>query len=181
MLANWCDEAKCFEWMNCEAYTRYSVRATTMSITVNIAIALSGVANLIVGSVPLNSSVPPSTVLGCVSIAISIISMMQDKFDWITMANNFKTASKQWTDVARKLQEQLIVPPAGRKDCSTFLKFIKQDLAKASENNASIPEDIRKQCYDKFTKVLNFNVPDICGQVEHTEVYVELTSPLLQA
>jgi hypothetical protein len=174
MLANWCDQSKSFEWMNTEAYSRYSVRSTGMSITVNIAIALSGVANLIVGSAQLtNASVPPSTILGCVSIAISIISMLEDKFDWITMANNFKQASVQWSNVSRKLEEQLAVPPNGRKDCSTFLKYIKQDITMVSATNYMIPKDIRIKCMEKFGKIPDFDVPDICGQVEHTSVYVE--------
>jgi len=174
MLANWCDQAKSFEWMNNESYSRYSVRSTGMSITVNVAIALSGVANLIVGSAQLTDTVvPPSTILGCISIAISIISMLEDKFDWITLANNFKQASVQWTNVARKLEEQLAVPPGGRKDCSTFLKYIKQDITVVSATNYMIPKDIRMKCMDKFGKIPNFDVPDICGQVEHTSVYVE--------
>jgi hypothetical protein len=179
MLANWCDQAKSFEWMNTEAYSRYSVRSTAMSITVNISIALSGVANLIVGSSQLSATgVPPSTILGCVSIAISIISMLEDKFDWITMANNFKQASVQWSNVSRKLEEQLAVPPGGRKDCSTFLKYIKQDITTVSATNYMIPKDIRTKCMDKFGKIPEFDVPDICGQVEHTSVYVEPPSPL---
>ena len=181
MLANWCDQAKSFEWMNTEAYSRYSVRSMSMSITVNVAIALSGVANLIVGSAQLtNASVPPSTILGCVSIAISIISMLEDKFDWITMANNFKQASVQWSNVSRKLEEQLAVPPGGRKDCSTFLKYIKQDITTVSATNYMIPKDIRAKCMEKFGRIPNFDVPDICGQVEHTSVYVEQTTSTLQ-
>ena len=174
MLANWCDQSKSFEWMNTEAYSRYSVRSTSMSITVNIAIALSGVANLIVGTAQLSeTAVPPSTILGCVSIAISIISMLEDKFDWITMANNFKQASVHWSNVTRKLEEQLAVPPNGRKDCSTFLKYIRQDITMVSATNYMIPKDIRIKCMEKFGKILDFDVPDICGQVEHTSVYVE--------
>lgn len=181
MLANWCDQAKSFEWMNTEAYSRYSVRSMSMSITVNVAIALSGVANLIVGTAQLsNTPVPPSTILGCVSIAISIISMLEDKFDWITMANNFKQASVQWSNVSRKLEEQLAVPPGGRKDCSTFLKYIKQDITTVSATNYMIPKDIRTKCMEKFGKIPNFDVPDICGQVEHTSVYVEQTTSALQ-
>uniref|UniRef100_A0A6C0B4X8 SMODS and SLOG-associating 2TM effector domain-containing protein n=1 Tax=viral metagenome TaxID=1070528 RepID=A0A6C0B4X8_9ZZZZ len=179
MLANWCDQAKSFEWMNTEAYSRYSVRSTAMSIAVNVSIALSGVANLIVGSAQLtNTVVPPSTILGCISISISIISMLEDKFDWITMANNFKQASVQWSNVSRKLEEQLAVPPGGRKDCSTFLKYIKQDITTVSATNYMIPKDIRTKCMDKFGKIPDFDVPDICGQVEHTTVYVESTSTL---
>lgn len=181
MLANWCDQSKSFEWMNTEAYSRYSVRSTAMSITVNISIALSGVANLIVGTAQLSSTaVPSSTILGCVSIAISIISMLEDKFDWITMANNFKQASIQWSNVSRKLEEQLAVPPTGRKDCGTFLKYIKQDMTTVSATNYMIPKDIRVKCMEKFGKIPNFDIPDICGQVEHTSVYIPEPTSTLQ-
>ena len=175
MLANWCDQSKSFEWMNTEAYSRYSVRSTAMSITVNISIALSGVANLIVGTAQLSdTAVPPSTILGCVSIAISIISMLEDKFDWITMANNFKQASVQWSNVSRKLEEQLAVPPGGRKDCGTFLKYIRQDINQVSQDgSAKIPQHIRLACFDRFSKIQDFELPDICGEMEHTAIYIE--------
>ena len=179
MLANWCDQSKSFEWMNTEAYSRYSVRSTSMSIAVNVAIALSGVANLIVGSVQIiNTAVPPSTILGCISIGISIVSMLENKFDWITMANNFRQASIQWSNVTRKLEEQLAVPPSGRKDCSTFLKYIKQDINAVSATNYMIPKDIRVKCNEKFGTIPNFDVPDICGQLEHTSVYEDEERPL---
>jgi hypothetical protein len=41
-----------------------------------------------------------------------------------------------------------------------------------------IPKDIRTKCMDKFGKIPDFDVPDICGQVEHTLVYSEPTSAL---
>lgn len=171
MLANWCDEAKCFEWMNNEAYARYNKLSTGMSIAANTIISLSGIANLVVGNVTTANS---SVIFGCISIGIGIVNMLQDKFDWLTMANNFKQASKTWNSITRKIQEQLMIPPSARKDCSTFLKYIKQDIEHASDFNINIPKDIRDECSNMFTTIPNFNVPDICGQIEHTSVYVEL-------
>uniref|UniRef100_A0A6C0AJ03 SMODS and SLOG-associating 2TM effector domain-containing protein n=1 Tax=viral metagenome TaxID=1070528 RepID=A0A6C0AJ03_9ZZZZ len=172
MLAGWCDESKAFEWMNNESYSRYSVRATALSITTNSIIALSGIGNLIVGSLAPGTTNPP-LIFGCISIGISIINMLQDKFDWITMANNFKQASVQWSTITRKLEEQLAVPPSGRKDCGTFLKYIKQDISHVSGTNYMIPKDIRDLCNKKFSSIPAFDVPDICGGIEHTSVYVE--------
>jgi hypothetical protein len=151
-----------------------------MSITTNVIIALSGIANLVVGGVsPAYASAP--TILGCISIGISIVNMLQDKFDWITLANNFKQSSVQWSTITRKIEEQLAVPPAGRKDCGTFLKYIKQDISHVSETNYMIPKDIREACKKKFGTIPDFDVPDICGGIEHTPVYVEepLKVPLL--
>lgn len=178
MLAGWCDEAKAFEWMNTESYARYSTRATTMSIITNTTIALSGIANLVVGGLSPDSVSAPS-ILGCISIGISIVNMLQDKFDWLTMANNFKQSSVQWSTISRKLEEQLAVPHFGRKDCGTFLKYIKQDINHVSETNYMIPKDIREACRKKFGSIPDFDIPDICGGIEHTAVYVEplLTTP----
>jgi hypothetical protein len=39
------------------------------------------------------------------------------------------------------------------------------------DGNAKIPEFIRNNCYDKFSKIPNFVLPEICGEMEHTQVY----------
>jgi hypothetical protein len=64
------------------------------------------------------------------------------------------------------------LPVAARRDCKTFLKFIKSDMNQSSTNgNAIIPNDIREKCYEKFSKIENFDIPEICGQMEHTKTY----------
>lgn len=180
MLAAWCDEAKCFEWMNTESYSRYNKLATGMTIATNTIIAVSGIANIIIGKVP-GGNIDPSTIFGCISIFIGLVNMLQDKFDWLTMANNFKQSAVHWAVISRKIEEQLAIPHSGRKDCGTFLKYIKQDISLVSERNTSIPKDIRDLCFKKFSAIPNFNIPDLCGQLEHTSVYVEaLKVPLLE-
>ena len=76
----------------------------------------------------------------------------------------------------------MILPYNTRKDAQSFLKIISGDIDQASSNGASkIPTDIRKLCYEKFKNIPNFDIPDICGQVEHTQIYIsqEITQPLL--
>lgn len=179
MLANWCDQAKSFNWMHTHAYSRYSKRSTSMNISTNIAISLVGIANLALAS----SQVEPMTtsiVTGSVSVAIGIIKMIQEQFNWTSLAADFRNSAKKWDHVSRKIQEQVVLPYAGRKDCGTFLKYIKQDINEASDTNTLIPKDIRVKCNDKFGKIPEFDVPDICGQVEHTSVYVEQSTSTLQ-
>jgi len=151
MLANWCDQSKSFEWMNTEAYSRYCRAVNVHVYHRQYRNCSQRSRQFDCGNSEVNryrrSSVHH---LECVSIAISIISMLEDKFDWITMANNFKQASVQWSNVSRKLEEQLAVPPTGRKDCGTFLKYIKQDITTVSATNYMIPKDIRIKCMEKF-------------------------------
>jgi hypothetical protein len=181
MLADWCDEAKCFEWMHSQSYSRYSKRSTAMIIGANITISLSGIANLVLGAT-IPDTMTTSIIFGCVSIGIGIVNMVKEQFGWTELANNYKVSAKHWTEISRKMQEQLIIPPPARKDCATFLKYLKQDMTLASEYNTNIPADIRQKCFEKFKVIPNFNIPDICGQIEHTAVYVEpKLEPLLSS
>ena len=177
MLANWCDQSKCFNWMNTEAYSRYSIRALVMSITTNTIISMSGVANLIVGGKMISIDENKiSLIFGCVSIGVGIINMIQDKLNWNVLANNFKQSAGRWSVITRKIQEVLAMPRSCRGDCCAFLKYIKQDITDASDTNSMIPKDIREMCNEKFGRVKDFDIPDICGQVEHTIFYTHISN-----
>ena len=177
MLANWCDQAKSFNWMHTHAYSRYSKLSTAMNVGTNIAISLVGVVNLALASSQIEA-MTTAMVTGSVSVGIGIIKMIQEQFNWTSLASDYKHSATKWDHISRKIQEQVVLPYAGRKDCGTFLKYIKQDINEASDTNTILPKDIRKKCNDKFGKIPDFDVPDICGQVEHTTVYIPDTSTL---
>jgi hypothetical protein len=142
-----------------------------MTITANVSISLSGIANLVLGAT-ITDTTTISIVFGCVSIGIGLVNMVQEQFGWTEMANTFRTSAHQWSNITRKIEEQVAIPPSGRKDCATFLKYLKQDIALVSVYSSSIPKDIREKCHARFSTIPKFNVPDICGQLEHTTVYV---------
>ena len=177
MVANWCDQSKCFNWMNTEAFSRYSIRAIVMSITTNTIISLSGVANLFLGGglISIDES-KISLIFGCVSISVGIVNMIQDKLNWNVLANNFKQSAGKWCIITRKIEEILAMPRSCRGDCGAFLKYIKHDINEASDTNSLIPKDIREMCNEKFGHIKDFDVPDICGQVEHTIFYRNMSN-----
>lgn len=177
MLANWCDQAKSFNWMHTHAYSRYSKLSTAMNVGTNIAISLVGVVNLALASSQIEA-MTTAMVTGSVSVGIGIIKMIQEQFNWTSLASDYKHSATKWDHISRKIQEQVVLPYTGRKDCGTFLKYIKQDINEASDTNTILPKDIRNKCNDKFGKIPDFDVPDICGQVEHTTVYIPDTSTL---
>jgi len=179
MLANWCDQAKSFNWMHTHSYSRYSRGSTAMNIGTNIAISLVGVVNLALASSQIEA-MTTAMVTGSVSVAIGIIKMIQEQFNWASLASDYKHSATKWDHISRKIQEQVVLPYTGRKDCGTFLKYIKQDINEASDTNTIIPKDIRNKCMEKFGKIPDFDIPDICGQVEHTSVYVEQPTSTLQ-
>lgn len=171
MLARWCDQAKCFEWMHATAASRFRKRGLVLSIASSSLTAIAGVSNVIVGSSEVNG-VPLSWIFGGLSVAISISNMLQEKLAYTAQATEHRAAAKQWNVIARKIEEEVILPYASRKNCSSFLKIIREDMNRnSSDVTMDIPEDIRTACLDKFSIVPNFDIPDLCGHLEHTVVY----------
>jgi len=174
MLIRWCDQAKCFEWMHTEAYAFCDTRSRAIIIASNVLTAVAGLSNVIAGGSIVNGF-QLAWVFGSLSIFISITNMLQEKLAYTTRATEHRQYSIQWGTVRRKIDEELSIPPDSRKDCGTFLKYLRQDINQVSmDGNTKLPENIRAACYEKFSKIPNFDIPDICGQMEHTQIYSEL-------
>lgn len=179
MLANWCDEAKCFEWMHSVAHSQYDSHNKCLIISSNIITAVAGLSNVIAGGYSANGF-QASWVFGSMSIVISILNMIQEKMSYATLAANFRQYSTTWGIIRRKIEEELALPVLSRKNCGTFLQSIRQDTNQVSlAGNGIIPESIKKECFNKFNKIPDFEVPEICGNMSHTSIYKTVTEPLL--
>lgn len=178
MLAGWCDESKCFEWMHTEAYSFYDKRARVLAITTNILIAVSGVSNIMAGGVSVNGF-QLSWIFGSLSVIISIGNMLQEKLAYLTKSIQHNHYGTQWGMIRRKIEEQISIPPEARKECGTFMKYLRIDINQVSiDGNSMIPEFIRILCNEKFARIIDFDIPDICGKMEHTKIYVRpMNSP----
>jgi len=172
LLANWCDQAKCFEWMHNEAYAMADRRSKTLIITSNVVAAVGGLSNLITGGTT-SGGFQLSWIFGSLAILVSITNMLQEKLGYTALVGEFKHHSTAWGLIRSKIEEQLAMPPASRKDCGTFMKYLRQDMNQVSMlGNAKIPQSIRNACYSKFNKIPDFSLPDICGEMEHTHIYI---------
>ena len=173
LLASWCDKAKCFEWMHTEAYTLFDRKSKAFMITINCLTAIAGLSNVIAGAYTLNGF-QLAWAFGSISIAASTLNILQDKLGYQASSHLHLKLASDWCAIKAKIEEVVSIPYSGRKDCKTFMRFIKDDIGKASTGgNSMIPEHIRSACYDKFSKITGFHLPDICGQMEHTHIYVK--------
>jgi hypothetical protein len=171
LLSAWCDHAKCFEWMHTQSHDRCVKRVRNFMISINCLTAFSGLSNVIAGGYNYNGF-QISWVFGGLSILVSTLNMLQDKLGYAQRGEQHRKLASEWDIIRSRLEEILILPVVARKDCKTFLKFIKTDMNQSSaDGNAIIPNDIREMCYDKFSKIENFDIPEICGQMEHTKTY----------
>jgi hypothetical protein len=138
----------------------------------NILTAFSGLSNVITGGVT-TSGFKLAWIFGSISIIISLTNILQEKLAYAQLAANFSQYSNSWGTIHRKIEELLSMPQNSRIHCGTFLKYIKQDINMVSTaGNSIIPEHIKQECYIKFSSIPNFDVPDICGQIEHTQIYI---------
>lgn len=182
LLASWCDKAKCFEWMHTEAFSICDKKSKAFMITINCLTAISGLSNVIAGGFSVNGF-QLAWVFGGISIAASTLNMLQDKLGYQSSSNLHMKLASDWSSIKGKIEEIVTIPYSGRKDCKTFLRYIRDDVGKATASgNALIPEHIRIACYEKFKDIASFDIPDICGKLEHTKVFVErsnVSEPLL--
>ena len=179
MLAEWCDQAKCFEWMHTTAHSQFDKKARIILITSNVLTAVSGLSNVIAGSSSINGF-QLAWIFGSLSIFVSISNMLQEKLAYNTSAVEHRQYAISWGTARRKIEEELVIPQSSRKDCKTFLKYLRQDINQVSmEGSTKIPQKIRQLCFDKFSKIPDFDLPEICGEMEHTKVYISHKTPLL--
>jgi len=173
MLAKWCDEAKCFEWMHTQSFTYYDKHSRYLTIASNCLTAVSGVTNVIAGGAVINGF-QMAWFFGGLSVIISITNMLQEKLAYAAKSVEHDNHARMWGNIRRKIEEEVSVPPESRKDCGMFLKYLRQDFGQvAMSGNSLIPEFIRDACSEKFGKIQDFDVPDVCGNMEHTKVYVK--------
>ena len=179
LLAGWCDNAKCFEWMHSEASSLYDKRSKVLMITSNCITALAGISNVIAGGTTINGF-QISWFFGGLSILVSTFNIIQDKLGYAQRAVLHDKVASSWSMIRSKIEEIVTVPYSARKDCKTFMKYIKADMNTIMmEGNSIIPAHIKMACYERFKAVEKFDIPDICGQLEHTQIYIDLKEPLI--
>ena len=194
LLAGWCDNAKCFEWMHSETSIDYLRRSKIFIVVINLMTAVAGLSNIIAGNISINGF-QLIWVFGSISILTSTLNILQDKLAYQALAESHKKFASQWSIIISKIEEVVAIPPNNRKDCKTFLRYIKYDINQVTlDGNNLIPKNIRDLCYEKFKNIPNFELPEIVGVVSHTKIYVDpkesmiyseesnnlLTTPLLK-
>lgn len=175
LLANWCDQAKCFEFMHNECYSMYNGKTRKFIIIITVLSAVSGTSNIIAGGYSIGGF-QASWFFGGLSVLVSMTNILQDKLGYQQLTEAHKQYSSSWGTIRRKIESELILPYNSRKDCGSFLKMIRGDIDVVSVQGASkIPKDIRNLCLEKFKTIPHFDIPDICGDLEHTKVYINET------
>ncbi len=173
LLASWCDHAKCFVWMHSRAHDEAERAVRWYLWTFHILSTIAGLSNIITGDITI-ANFKIAWFFGGLTILLTSLSLLQEKLGLTERALNHRKLALQALVIKMKLEEILSMPRDARGDCKTFMKYIKSDINHSMvEKNAAIPHHIRTACLAEFSKKTDFDIPDVCGQVEHTIVCVE--------
>jgi hypothetical protein len=173
ILAEWCDIAQCYKWLNYHSYMYYSTLNMWFTIPVISFSTLNGTASFIqIGLSDKSASTAPM-VIGTVSILIGILSTIQQYFKISELKESYRMAYIAWDKYARNISIELAKAPKERLDAGTFIKLSRQEYDRLMENNQIIPPHIIK----KFNEMLQgttekekerfsmIRKPDICDTI----------------
>jgi hypothetical protein len=171
LLSSWCDHAKCFVWMHAQSHDICAKKTRSFMISTNVLTAFAGLANVIAGGINVNGF-QTAWIFGGLSVLVSTLNVLQDKLGYSQRSEQHRKLSNQWDIIRSKIEEIIMLPVIARKDCKSFLKYIKADINQASiDGNSLIQQEIKLKCYENFKDIENFDIPEICGNMHHTKTF----------
>jgi hypothetical protein len=110
--------------------------------------------------------------LGGLSILTGIISTIGNRLGYGGRSEAHKGAAVQWGKFQRLIAIELAMHPNERIDCMGFLKMCRAELDRLIEQSPTIPESVIQACKKEFAKYPKVRKPEIIGDIEKTNVFV---------
>jgi hypothetical protein len=142
ILAEWCDIAQCYKWLNHHAHDYYSSLHAWFTIPAITFSTISGTASFASASIPIEFQSYAPMAIGTINIMIGILTTIQQYLKVSELKESFRLAAISWDKYARNICIELSKSPSERIDAGTFLKFSRQEYDRLMESNQSIPPHI---------------------------------------
>jgi hypothetical protein len=176
LMADWADIAACYRWLHSRAEKRFSRYNIGISIPVIILSTLTGTANFGMGSLfgdDTKGAKSATLVVGGISLIAGLLTTLNNFLRFAQLSEANKVASISWGKFQRLLAVELAIAPLDRMDARDFLKMCRNELDRLIEQSPQVPDSILEQFQKKFGAVKNLRKPDICGDIQHTHIYID--------
>lgn len=173
-MAEWADKAVCYRWMH-EKTERIFYRADmSFMFPVIILSTITGAGNFALDSLLSDPEHQKYAQLGLggLSILTGIISTIGNRLGYGGRSEAHKGAAIQWGKFQRLIAIELAMHPNERIDCMGFLKMCRAELDRLIEQSPTIPESVIQACKVEFAKYPKVRKPEIIGDIEKTNVFV---------
>jgi len=184
ILAEWCDVAQCYKWLNIETYKYYKNVNSYLTIPCIVLSTISGTASFGIPSIPLEYQYIVPFFAGFITIGVGVITTIQQYYRFSELKETHRILSIAWDKVARSIRIELSKEPMERIDARHFIKFTSIEFERLMENSEIIPDFIINKFNLKIDKdetiegvttieTVNYSTnktkllkrPDICGKI----------------
>lgn len=176
LMADWADIAACYRWLHDRTSKRYATYNMGFTMPVILLSTLTGTANFGLGSFFGNDEAgarKATLAIGGASILAGILATLNNYLKFAQESEANRVASIAWGKFQRLLAIELAISPDERMDAQDFLKMCRNELDRLIEQSPSIPDKIIEDFSVKFGRIKNLRKPEICGQIEHTHIYID--------
>ena len=180
LMAEWADKAICYRWMHEKTERIYSSKDMAYMFPVIILSTVTGAANFALDSVLTDPDQKKYAQLGLggLSIATGIISTIANRLGYASKSEAHHNAGLLWGKFQRLIAIELSIHPNERSDCMHFLKTCRAELDRLIEQAPTIPDNVIDACRREFAQYPKVRKPEIVGDINTTNVFVDTNSRL---
>jgi len=176
ILAEWCDIAQCYKWLNIETYKYYKNVNSYLTIPCIVLSTISGTASFGIPSIPEEYQYIIPFFAGFITIGVGIITTVQQYYRFSELKETHRILSIAWDKIARNIRIELSKEPMERIDARHFIKFTRIEFERLMENSEIIPDFI----INKFNLKINKDeMSESLNNIENTE-YLNNKSKILK-
>jgi len=185
ILAEWCDIAQCYKWLNTETYKYYKNMNSYLTIPCIVFSTISGSASFGIPSVPSEYQYIIPFLIGSITISVGIMTTVQQYYRYSELNETHRILSIAWDKLARNIRIELSKSPLERIDARHFIKFTRLEFDRLMENSEIIPDNIVKKFNIKINPKPNdfddleanrkrsrfsLKKPDICDTINSVNI-----------
>jgi len=174
LLAKWSDYAACYRWLHDRTEKKLSSKNNLITIPVIILSTVTGTASVgltgLVGDIP-NGQKYGQIAIGIVALFTGILTTLGNFFRYAQNSEAHRVSAVSWSKFNRLISVELAQKPDDRMDSLDFINICRQDLDRLIEQSPQIPDDIIKNFEREFEHQEDLSKPDICNNIEHTNIY----------
>jgi hypothetical protein len=184
LMADWSDIASCYRWLHDKSEKTYHNKTLWINLPVIILSTLGGTANFGIQSLFENDETAKkyaSFGIGGISLLAGMLTTVGNYLRYAQLEESHRVASISWGKFQRLLAVELALNPDDRMDSMDFLKICRSDLDRLIEQSPPIPKEAVQIFEERFGSIKELKKPDICGALEHTNVFKSSETRLKQA
>ena len=177
LLKSIAEKAQIYRLLHIECHNKFKRKYYYLTIPIIILSSLTGSANLALGSFSTeNDSKITNLVIGVFGIVITIISTLNNFFNFQSRKIEHYNSSKEWFRIQRLIEVELSIQRDKRNSVNSFFHLILQEIEKIHSNQPNIRTDVINMFLKKYKKKhLDLDLPEILKLKK-----IKIVKPLLQ-